>query len=126
MQRATAAITRAVTRLQTLYMSRKIGTDTATQALDRLGVPGVAIPDIISTWDVIASANVKTLTEAQIVDAWAKNLLTNDQASSELQAIGYTPFDAWVLMAIKNAPAAGPAPDYQIAAPLGAVIPGVT
>jgi|SRR5215469_684643 len=126
MQRATAAITRAVTRLQTLYTSRKIGTDTAQQALDRLGVPAAAIPDIISTWDVIASANVRTLTEAQIVDAWAKGLLTDDQASSELQAIGYTPFDAWVLMAIKDAANAGPAPAYQIAAPLGAVIPGVT
>lgn len=126
MQRATAAVTRAVTRIQTLFQARKIDQATAQDALTRLGVPGVAIPDIISTWEIVASVNVRTLTEAQIVDAWAKAVLTNDQAANELQAIGYTPFDAWVLLATKNAANAGPAPEAQIAAPLGAVIPGVT
>lgn len=126
MQRATAAVTRAVNRIQALFTARKIDVPTATDALDRLGVPGAAITDIISTWEVVASVNVKTLTEAQIIDAWAKGVLTNDQASGELQAIGYTPFDAWVLMATKNQANAGPAPEIQIAAPLGAVIPGVT
>lgn len=126
MQRATAAVTRSVSRIQTLYMARKIDTATAEGALTRLGVPGAAIPDIISSWDVVASVNVKTLTETQIIDAWAKQVLSNDQASGELQAIGYTPFDAWVLMATKSQANAGPAPAIEIAAPLGAVIPGVT
>lgn len=126
MQRATAAVSRAVSRIQTLYIARKIDQATANDALTRLGVPGAAIPDIISAWDVAASVNVRTLTEAQIVDAWAKGVLTVDLASTELQAIGYTPFDAWVLLATKDAANAGPAPAALIAAPLGAVIPGVT
>jgi hypothetical protein len=126
MQRAIAALTRAVSRIQTLYIARKIDTATATDALTRLQVPDSAIGSLIHTWDIVASVNVKTLTEAQIIDAWVKGVLTNDRASSELQAIGYTPFDAWVLMATKDAANAGPEPEPTIAAPLGAVIPGVT
>lgn len=126
LQRSTAAITKVVSRLQTLYTARKIDTATAQQALTALQVPGAAIDGLIASWDVAASVNVKTLTEAQIVDAWDKQVLTVDQASAELQAIGYTPFDAWVLLATKNAANAGPAPEALIAAPLGAVIPGVT
>lgn len=126
MQRAAAAITRVVSRLQTLYTARKIDTATARDALTRLQVPGAAIDSLIASWDVAASVNVRTLTEAQIIKAWNKGVLTTDLAAAELQAIGYTPFDAWVLMASENTANAGAAPPALIAAPLGAVIPGVT
>lgn len=126
MQRSVDAVTKVVSRLQTLYTARKIDTATAQGALTALQVPGAAIDGLIASWDIAASVNVKTLTETQIIDAWDKGVLTLDQASGELQAIGYTPFDAWVLLATKDAANAGTAPEALIAAPLGAVIPGVT
>jgi hypothetical protein len=126
MQRSIAAVTTAVSRIQTLYTSRKITQQTARDALTRLQVPGEAIDGLITTWNVVASANVKTLTEAQIVDAWSEQVLTQDQAESELEALGYTPFDAWVLLSTKNKAPLPNQPAETIGAPLGAVIPGVT
>jgi hypothetical protein len=126
MQRSIAATTTAVSRIQTLYTSRKISEDTARGALSRLKVPADAVNGLITTWNVVASANVKTLTETQIVDAWHYNNLTQDEAQNELEALGYTPYDAWILLSNKNeAPLPGK-PAADIAAPLGAVIPGVT
>jgi hypothetical protein len=126
MRRAITQVNTAVSRIRTLFVARKMGVDVATQALERLNVPQVSIDSIITTWEIEASVNVKTLTEAQIVDAQAAGIIDVDQAMTELQAIGYTPFDAWVLLSIK---AKGPLPNQppQIsAAPLGDVIPGVT
>lgn len=126
MRRGITAVNTAVARIQTLFTSRKIGVDVATQALARLNIPQDSIDSIITTWEVEASVNVRTLTEPQIVDAQAAGIITIDQAMTELTAIGYTAFDAWVLLSIKNK---GPLPNQppQLAsAPLGDVIPGVT
>lgn len=126
MQRSIEAVTKAVSRLQTLYTARKITQQTAQDALARLQVPGVAIDGLITTWNIIASANVRVLTEAQIADAFFEGILTQDQAQGELEALGYTPFDAWVLLSIKNKGALPGQPSAQIGTPLGAVTPGVT
>lgn len=126
MQRSIAAVTTAVSRIQTLYVAHKITGDTAMQSLERLNVPGDAIQGLLTTWNIVASANVKTLTEAQISDAFKAGIMPLDQASSELQAIGYTAYDAWVLLALKDPANAGQAPDAMIGAPLGSIIPGVT
>lgn len=126
MQRSIAAVTTAVSRIQTLYTGHKITEDTARQSLDRLKVPGTAVDGLITTWNIVASANVKTLTETQIADAFKAGIMPLDQASGELQAIGYTPYDAWVILALKDSASAGPAPAATIGAPLGTIIPGVT
>ena len=126
LQRAIAAQNSAVTRVGTLYAARKITAQTAKQSLITLQVPATAVDDIISYWQLENSINVKLLTEAQIVDAYSYGIMTQDDAMTELQNIGYTPYDAWVLLSIKGKaplpgqPAPGPAP------PQGAVVPGTT
>lgn len=126
LQRAIAQQNSAVSRVGTLYAARKITEATAKQSLITLQVPPDAVQDIIATWQLENSVNVKTLTESQIVDAWAYDVMTQAEAMTELTNIGYTPFDAWVLLSNKakqplpGKPAAGPAP------PQGAVIPGTT
>jgi hypothetical protein len=125
-QRAIQSLNQAVSRVGNLYEARKIPASTATDALTRLGIPAAAIAGIIADWDAVASINVKTLTEAQIVDAWAAKVLTDGEAEQELNNIGYTPFDAWVLLSVK---AKAPLPDRPAqgpGAPLGAVTPGTT
>lgn len=125
-QRAIQSVNQAISRVGNLYQSRKITRDTATAALRQLKVDVTAIPDIVADWDAVASVNVRTLTEGQIVDAWAESVMDQAEAMTELVNIGYTPYDAWVLLSIKNkAPLPGrPAPGP--AAPLGAVVPGTT
>jgi len=126
LRRATAAVTGSVSRIQALYIARKIGTQTARDALTRLKIPPGTVDAIISDWDIAASVNVKTLTEAQIADAWSLGVLDDATAEAELEAIGYTPYDSWVLLSVK---AKGPLPNQparNVAPPLGTVVPGVT
>jgi hypothetical protein len=126
LQRAIATTNTAVSRLATLYIGHKINRDTAISGLNALNVPSAQVQEIIGLWDLQASVNVKTLSESQIVDAWYYKVITQDEAQQELQGIGYTPFDAWILLSNKNKqplpnqPAPGPAP---IA---GSVTPGTT
>ena len=126
LRRSIAAVNTAVSRIGTLYAARKITRDAARQSLNALQIPGAQIESILGTWDIQNSVNVKVLTEAQIIDAWAAKVLNDDEALTELQNIGYTPFDSWVLMSIKakaplpGKPSQGPPP------PQGAVVPGTT
>lgn len=126
MRRTIAAVNTTVKRIQTLFTTRKISVESATAALSRFGVPDATIEGLIQTWEVGASVNVKTLTEAQIVDAWEIGAFNDDEAMAELVALGYTPYDAWALMSIKKKTPLDNKPERIVAEPLGAVTPGVT
>jgi len=126
LQRAITQQNNAVNRVGTLYAARKITDATAKQSLLALQVPATTVNDIITTWQLENSINVKLLTEAQIIDAWAYGIMDEGTALTELGNIGYTPYDAWVLLSVKNkAPLPGE-PSPGPAAPQGSVIPGTT
>jgi hypothetical protein len=115
-QRDFAALNNAITRVRTLFANRKITVTTARASLVRLKVPSQNIEPMIAAWEVENSITVKVLTEAQIIAAVENRVMTEAEGMIELENIGYTPFDAWVLMSIKNKgpmpnkPAQGPAP----------------
>lgn len=126
MRRGVAAVTSAVRRIQSLITARKIDEQTAREALIRLKIPGDTIDELLQTWLLEASISVKVLTETQVIDAWTEKVITQAEAEIELQALGYTAWDAYVLLSIKNkAPLPNP-PPRNVAKPLGAVTPGVT
>lgn len=120
------SVNRSVQRIATLYTSRKISTATARDALAKLQIPVDTVDAIIADWEIQAAADVKILTATQIVDAWYYQVVTQAEAVDLLGAIGYTAYDAWVLLSLK---AKGPLPGKPAntaAAPAGAVIPGTT
>jgi hypothetical protein len=125
-RRAFAAVNNALTRIRTLYANRKITVQTVRRNLADLGIAPASIEDVIKSWQIENSVSVKVLTEAQIADAWHEKLLTDAEALTELENIGYTPFDAWLILSLKakapipGRPSQGPAP------PQGQVIPGTT
>ena len=125
-KRAFSQVNSAVTRVRTLYAARKITQATAKDSLIALGIPLNTVQQVIATWEIENSIQVKVLTEAQIADAFEAQLLSQDEALTELENIGYTPFDAWVILSIKaktplpGKPATGPA------VPQNQVIPGTT
>lgn len=125
-QRAIQSVNQSVSRVGALYQARKIVKSTAAEALTRLGVSAVAIPDIIADWDAVAAINVKTLTEAQVADAFAYNIMDEGEAVQELINIGYTPYDAWVILSVKLKTALPGKPAQGPGAALGAVTPGTT
>lgn len=126
LQRAIAQQNSAISRVGTLYAARKITAQTAKQSLITLQVPAAALDDIMSTWELENSISVKLLTATQIVDAWEYEVMTEGEALTELGNIGYTPYDAWVLLSLKAKAPLPDKPGQGPAAPQGAVIPGTT
>lgn len=120
------SVNKTVARLQTLFTARKIGLETARSALLKLQIPASTVDATLNDWVLQAAVTVKTLTEAQVVDAWYYEALSDAQAIELLGAIGYTPFDAWVVLSIKaKGPLPGQPPNTAVA-PVAAVIPGTT
>lgn len=115
LRREVAALQSAQTRIGTLYVARKVTRQAAATALADLKLPDAAAARLLATWDVQRASTVKQLTEAQITSGWEYQVFTAEEATAELVAIGYTPFDAWALLSIKakgaqpNKPPQGPA-----------------
>ncbi len=116
LQRAIGAVNSAVSRIHALYVAHKIGRDTARNGLVTLAIPAAQIDDIVSTWDLERSINVRVLTPAEIANAWKYEIISIDEALAELVALGYTPRDAWIYMSVHakaplpTPPPPGPAP----------------
>lgn len=126
MQRQLRAVDAGITKTGALYRSRKITQSAARDVLNQLGVQATAIPEILADWDAVAGVNVKTLTESQIADAFEYAIMEPAEAMQELVNIGYTPYDAWVVLSVKNK---APLPDKPAAGPpaaLGPVAQGTT
>lgn len=125
-QKTITSLSRAVDRIGTLYQDRKITQDTARQSLLSLHIPPAAIGGIIEDWAAVAAVNVKTLTESQVTDAVKYGIISTGEALTELENIGYTPRDAWILLSVKAKQPLPGEPPGGPAAPIGTVTPGTT
>jgi hypothetical protein len=109
-------LNRNTARIGSYYTSYKIDEATARTMLNSLGLPAAQVDQLIQGWTIDRQANVKRLTPAQVTGAFHWGVLTEAQAMAALEADGYTPFDAWVLLSerqhtpLPNPPAPGPAP----------------
>lgn len=109
-----STLTKNVNKIGTYYISHKIDAARAQTELSALGVDPAQIGTLLAGWDIDRTANVAHLSAAQIASAWEYLILTEAQAMQELQVLGYTPYDAWVLLSIKakqplpNPPPFGP------------------
>lgn len=101
LQRELRVVNSSITRIGTLYVAHRITRGAASDALDALDVAATHRDHLLTLWDIQRSSNVRQLTAAQIVDAWEYQVLSQAEAMTELQNIGYTPFDAWVLLSVK-------------------------
>lgn len=112
-----AAMRAAVSRIHTLYTGHKIDQTAATSALAGLGVDATAAGELLTIWGLERAANVRTLSAAQIAEALGYGIVDQPTAIALLEADGYAPHDAWVLLSDH---AKGPLPDEP---PLGALPP---
>ncbi len=102
LQRAVSAIDSAVTRIGSLYVGRKIDATTATNTLNSLKLPPGQVTELLATWDLERAASVKILTPAEIAGAFFYGVLDQATAQSELEHLGYTAHDAWVLLSVRK------------------------
>jgi hypothetical protein len=93
-----AQVTSAVTNIRSRYIARKITKQVAADALAKLGVATAGQSSYFAVWDVERQNLVARLTPAQWATAVKKGFVTAEQALSQLQGMGYTPFEAWVLL----------------------------
>lgn len=116
LRRSIAAVNAAVSRVHTLYVSHKLTRDATVSTLHALAVPDDQINEVLHIWDLEEAVNVKALTPAEITDAYKKDIASYDDAHAELVTLGYTPYDAWLLLSLKigkalpNQPGKGPSP----------------
>ena len=114
--KADTHLTAAMNKVHSLYVAHKITRTAAEGALSELRLPAAQISELMSLWTLEIGVNVRQLTEGQIVAGWDYGVLTQDEAQVELEALGYTPYDAWLLLCVKNKgvlpgkPAKGPGP----------------
>ena len=92
----------AISKIHSLYISHKLPKTSATAALAELEVPASQANQLVKIWELEAGANVRVLTPAQIVDAWYYSLISPQEALTMLEATGYTPRDAWIVLNNKN------------------------
>jgi SOS response regulatory protein OraA/RecX len=108
LQRIVSQQSAAVDKVRSLYTGHSIDAAAARGALAAMHVPAEEIDDILRLWTLEREANVKHLTESEIVSAFKTDLLDQAGAQARLEQIGYTPEDAWVLLSIA---AKGPLPN---------------
>lgn len=115
-QKADAHITAAINRVRTLYTAHKITAAAARKSLETLKVAPDQVTELMDLWDLEIGLNVKQLTPAQLTAAWNSKIITEAECAAELQHLGYTAFEVWVLMSLKagkalaNKPAQGVGP----------------
>lgn len=102
LSRELSALSKAITKVSTLYIARKIGQTTATELLGKLGLPGTQQAQLLADWSLERDASVKVLTAAEIGDAVKYQIVTQDQGITALMALGYNEFDAWVRLSLSQ------------------------
>lgn len=99
---AASALKASTSQIETLYKGGKLARSEAISELEGLKISGNTATALVNTWDVHVTQLVKELTPAQIVDAWYYGIYSPQDASSQLQQLGYSEMDAWILLTIKN------------------------
>jgi len=113
-QRAHKGLTAATNRVGSAYIAKRIDAQQATTALAALGVPADAVTQYIQEWDIERTTQVKVLTEGQVVSAFYYQVFSDVPATNQATAqgllvdLGYSPYQAWVLL---SARAHGPLPN---------------
>lgn len=103
----------AIGRVHTLYTGHKIGEQAARDALSQLNLDAKQVDELVALWGHERAANVRTVTPSQIEAAYGYKIIDEPTALAMLEAEGYTPHDAWLVLsvhakeALANEPPAG-------------------
>lgn len=100
----------AVGRIHTLYVGHKLDRQATSNVLAQLGIVGEAAGDLVAIWDWERSANVRTLTPADIRAAFHWKIIDQADAQRQLVELGLSPYDAWLYLSIGEKAPLGVAP----------------
>lgn len=80
------------------YVGRRIDRTTASNDLDRFGIPAPQRDNLLALWELEREANVRVLSEAEVLKAVKKSLITPEDGLARLLALGYSQDDATLLL----------------------------
>lgn len=87
-----------ISAVRSKYVGRHITIQKASSYLDAMGIPSGQRDTLLGVWAIEHAANVKQLTEAQVTKALKLQLITAQQATDRLIAMGYDAADAALLI----------------------------
>lgn len=88
----------ATSVIRSKLIGHHIDKSTASNMLDGIGMPATQRDYLLKVWELEASANVRTLTEAQTIKAVKDQVMTADEALARLVRMGYSDEDATLLL----------------------------
>jgi SOS response regulatory protein OraA/RecX len=94
LKRLRTFINSAISKVKSAYVTGKVDETFVSASLDALGVPVGQRDSLLYLWDIERTTITKTLTAAQIRQAFNKDLIARDDAMARLIAQGYDELDA--------------------------------
>lgn len=98
LRREAKTLQTAVNAVRAKYLGHHVNSGAASGLLDQMGVPSAQRDLLLALWAIEIGAYTRTLTEAQIVKAVSKQLITADDGQARLIAMGYSQGDADLLL----------------------------
>ena len=91
-------ISSTMSAIRSKFIAHHIDEKTASGYLDAIGVPSAQRTYVMGLWSIEQAANVRSLTEAQIVKAVHLKLIDIKEGATRLIDMGYAPQDAALLL----------------------------
>lgn len=101
-RRLTSAV---VARVRAAYVANRIDSTGASHLLDAAQVPPDARDDLLAVWDLERATPTRSLTLAQVQQAYRRGLFDQAAFVARLVGMGYAPEDADVIVKLTPAPA---------------------
>jgi hypothetical protein len=84
--------------IRSKFIGHHIDKGKASNMLDAIGMPATQREYLLRLWVLEESANVRTLTEAQVIKALKDQLISVEDAAGRLVAMGYSETDVSILL----------------------------
>lgn len=101
-RRQMAQVNYVVRRVGTAYAAHKLTNADTLKALEEIGLETEQARAVLKIWDAERSAPLQIPTEAQITGAFHYGVITQDEAMSKLETLGYRPYDAWLILSARQ------------------------
>jgi hypothetical protein len=90
----------AISVARSKYLAHHMTDNDATNYLSAVGIPSAQTQYLINVWSLERTAYVRELTEAQIIRAMKKQVITPEDALTRLTNFGYSDADAKILIEV--------------------------
>lgn len=97
-RRVKSARDSGITALGKAYLGHDVSRAQALTTLGELGVSSEAASSIVGVWDIELGMSRRALTEAELLRAWRRGVLTTAEVTTELAARGYSAPDISTLL----------------------------